>query len=99
MPKVLATLSLLLLLAACATRQVHYGFEKIDNLQPGVTTKQDLIKLFGMPTHALAARESYERWSWQYPPDMTAAGGGVYLFEVLLDPDGKLVRVMRVIRQ
>jgi hypothetical protein len=89
----------LLLMAACAPKQVHYGIPKLDGLKPGVTTQQDLIRLFGMPTYTIPAAEGGQVWNWQYPPTNTEAGDGLQLFGVLINSDGQMVRISRVVRQ
>jgi hypothetical protein len=98
MKKMLLLLALLLL-AACAAKPVHYGIARLDNLKPGVTTQQDLIRTFGMPTYTFPTSEGGQVWNWQYPPTSTETGDGLQLFGVILNSDGQMVRISRVVRQ
>lgn len=89
----------LLLLCSCAEKPSHYGIERLDTLQPNITTQRDLIKRFGMPTTVIPARDQAVIWTWQYPPTDPGTGDDLQLFSILINSDGQMVRIIRILRQ
>lgn len=94
-----ATALALPLLASCAAGQTRYGVASLDDLKPGVTRERDLIGLFGMPTFTVPTRDNSSLWTWQYTPDQSESHDGLLYLTVLLDSDGRMVKVTKVIRQ
>ncbi|OIN99141.1 MAG: hypothetical protein AUJ49_11675 [Desulfovibrionaceae bacterium CG1_02_65_16] len=86
------------LLAGCAAGQVHYGIASLDELKPGVTRERDLVRVFGMPSFTTPANRSSTLWTWQYPPEDEGTHAGIALLSILIDDDGHMVRVTRLLR-
>jgi len=100
MKQLIAALALALsLLAGCAAEQAHYGIAKLDDLKPGVTRERDLIRIFGMPSFTTSAKESASVWTWQFAPTEPDEHDGVALMSILIDDDGHMVKVTKLLRQ
>ncbi len=86
------------LLAACVGGPTHYGTPSLDAIKPGVTRERDLVAVFGMPTFNTPARDSARLWTWQYTPDQGEDHDGIIYLTILLDSDGRVVRIVKVVR-
>jgi len=83
---------------ACAQTAVHYGTEKIDALRPGITTQQELIHAFGMPTYVATRQDESVLYTWQRLPGSPLNEIDVEVLSILIDSGGKMNRIVRVVR-
>lgn len=86
------------LLAACIGGPTHYGAPTLDAIKPGVTRERDLIRVFGMPTFTAPSRDSASLWTWQYTPEQAENHDDLVYLTILLDSDGRVVRIVKVVR-
>jgi hypothetical protein len=89
-----APIVLLALLAGCAAAPQAPGTlatdDKLAQVQPGRTTKADLLARLG-PTRNVVFDSGYEAWLYEIP-----AGAGQYAeFVVLIDPQGVVSKTRR----
>ncbi len=90
-----ALLFALALLAGCATRNALEGSvvapERSAQVQPGKTTKAELLAMLGKTDAAVRFDSGYEAWMYQVPAD----GGRYSEFVVLIDPRGIVSKTRR----
>jgi len=98
MKNIIIGLVAIFLLAACPAPRLHYGVERVDNLQPGVTTRQDLIRIFGMPTF-VSSNSRGQLLNWQYAPTAEVNGEKIHFLSVDVDSEGVMVRIHRLVLQ
>lgn len=91
-------LTIVPLLAACVGGPTHYGLPSLDAIKPDVTHERDLVAVFGMPTFNIPARDKGRLWTWQYTPDQAEEHDGLLYMTILLDSDGRVVRIVKVVR-
>lgn len=71
LPKVILLLAILMPLSGCVYKSnVDYGTqftsEQINQIQKKITTKSDLLKIFGEPTIKSVISETGEKWVYSY---------------------------------
>jgi len=87
-----------LVLAACATATATapgapFDPAKLDMLQPGVSTKDDAVKLFGEPNQRMPSLNDHSTLIYDFTakPDAGAKFSAIKVV-LLFDPEGRFVR-------
>jgi hypothetical protein len=89
--KLLFTTIIAVLLPGCVTVGNKFDIAKADQLQPGISSDADAVRLLGPPTNQ-SESPSGTLLQWQYSRGSLAGGSGAHL-AVLFDRKGQMVRV------
>lgn len=84
-------------LAACVTVGKKFDIDKVDQLQPGISTTSDAIRLLGPTTSESSMQGNAKLLQWQYSQGTLAGGSGAHV-AILFDANGKMVRVTHKFR-
>lgn len=100
MPIILA-ISLAFSLSACVYQQhgTRFDVAAVNELQPGVSTKQDAIAKLGKPKAVSTNADGSQLLQWQYVYGTAIGVGGGAHVAILFEPDGKMIRVKHLSQQ
>lgn len=89
--------TLVALLSACSVPYT-YQCTVLENLQIGVATRQDFIRVFDIPTLTSSYKEGYERWQWNFDNRPPGRSDRLAMLVVVFHPDGTLYQISKVVR-
>lgn len=90
--KILMLVSVMCLLSACVTHGNKFDLAKVDQLQPGTSTRSDAVQLLGTPSAESAMPKNMTLLQWQYSQGSLVGGSGAHV-AILFDQGGKMVQV------
>ena len=83
------------MLLSCMTVGNKFDISKVDQLQPGISTEDDAIKLFGNPTSVSTNPDNkHELLQWIYSQGTLVGGNGAHL-AISFDKNGKMIAVIQ----
>jgi outer membrane protein assembly factor BamE (lipoprotein component of BamABCDE complex) len=95
------SLLFLLLMSACVYQQHGNRFDAsaINQLVPGVSTKEDAITKLGQPTAVSTNADGSQVLQWYYVFGTAIGVGGGAQAAILFGSDGKMIRVTHLFQQ
>jgi outer membrane protein assembly factor BamE (lipoprotein component of BamABCDE complex) len=96
--KLLALVLVALLLGRCVYSQIGNRFDisKINQLQPGISTEQDAIRLFGQPVSTTTnPQNDHQLLIWSYAYGTALATGGRAKLAISFDANGKMLKIIQ----
>src|SRR5262245_48141345 len=93
----LATACIFALVNSGCSRQIGHQFDatSVNLLQPGVSTEDDAIAMFGKPNSVSNKDDGSQLLQWMYSRGTLVGGSGAHA-AILFGPDHKMVRVVHV---
>ena len=88
-------------LSACVYQQhgTRFDVSAVNELQPGVSTKQDAIAKLGKPTAVSTTVDGSQLLQWQYVYGTAIGVGGGAHVAILFGPDEKMIRINHLFKQ
>lgn len=87
-----APICLVVALSACTTIGKKFDIAKVDQLEPGVSTIADAVKLLGPSTAESSLANNSKLLQWQYSQGSIVASSGAHV-AILFDQAGRMVRI------
>ncbi len=95
----LALAACALLLSSCFTFGQHFDVNQVLDLQPGISTESDAIKLLGKPSTIINDAGGGQTFEWGYTSARAWGKGNGAQASIAFGNDGKMIRVLSVTRQ
>jgi hypothetical protein len=92
---------ILAFLSACVYQQhgTRFDANAVNELQPGVSTKEDAIAKLGKPSSVTTKADGTQLLQWQYVYGTAIGTGGGAHAAIIFGPDGRMIRVHHLSKQ
>lgn len=81
------------LLTACTTVGNKFDMDKVHQLQPGMSTRQDAIALLGAPTRIINSSTGKTALEWRYAQGTALGTGSAAHATIVFGSDNKMIRI------